>query len=64
MTDTIYTPSEMLDRIEARVAELGMQLRIVEAGIEAAHGRCAELRVLASMYVACAGRIAALFDVL
>ena len=64
MADTIYTPSEMLDRVEARVSVLRRELAMLDAWIEEAtlEGDTNRARRLTEEHAMCAADIALLFQ--
>jgi hypothetical protein len=64
MADTIYTPSEMLDRVEARTASLRRELAMLDAWIEEAtlEGDTNRARRLTEERAMCAADIALLFQ--
>jgi hypothetical protein len=64
MADTIYTPSEMLDRVEARVSVLRRELAMLDAWIEEAtlEGDTNRARRLTEERAMCAADIALLFQ--
>ena len=64
MADTIYTPSEMLDRVEARVSVLRRELAMLDAWIEEAtlEADASSVRCYTEAREFCGTSIASLFQ--